>query len=219
MKRILTAAAIALLASTAAQADNMTKIYGGGNWATYHMAKNAGGKPMCMITGAWTFRDGAKSDVMLKYSNEHGLFMHLSKTTWSFEPGLDVTLAISFDGGYREGTGNTTKSQTTGQPMLETSIPSNVVEGFLEDFANARMMTITFKSGNEPPWSGRMDGSRDAVKAFTDCMTSIIIVGAAARATSPVGPKATSPVAPKAISPVAPKSQPVIAKPKDNGSI
>ena len=49
MKRILTAAALALLASTAAQADNTTRLYAGGAWATDHIAQNGDGKPMCLV--------------------------------------------------------------------------------------------------------------------------------------------------------------------------
>ena len=54
MKRILTAAALALLASTAAQADNPPLCRRA--WATDHIAQNGDGKPMCLVSGKTTMR-------------------------------------------------------------------------------------------------------------------------------------------------------------------
>lgn len=200
MKRILTAAALALLSSTAALADNnTTQLYTGGYWSAYHVARNGAGKPMCGVSGSWTFAGGVKGWLTMKYSNENGLFMHFSKDSWSFEPELSVPLAISFDTGYREGTGISATSPQTGRPIIESSIPADAAPGFLEDFANAKVMTITFKEGNERPWIANMTGSRGAVKALGWCMTKITAV-----ASSPVAPKASSPVGQQATSPVKP---------------
>ena len=74
MKRILTAAALALLASTAAQADNTTRLYAGGAWATDHIAQNGDGKPMCLVSASWTFPGNLKGQLMMKFSNELGVF-------------------------------------------------------------------------------------------------------------------------------------------------
>ena len=209
MKRILTAAALALLSSTAALADNnTTQLYTGGYWSAYHVAHNGAGKPMCVVSGLWTFAGGVKGRLTMKYSNENGLFMHFSKDSWSFEPGRSVPLAISFDTGYREGTGISAISPADWRPIIESGIPADVPPGFLEDFANAKVMTITFKEGNETPWRADMTGSRDAVKALGWCMAKITTVAT----TSPLAPKVTT-------SPVAPPSQPVGNRKKDDGSI
>ena len=71
MKRILTAAALALLSSTAALADNnTTQLYTGGYWSAYHVARNGAGEPMCGVSGSWTFAGGVKGWLTMKYSNE-----------------------------------------------------------------------------------------------------------------------------------------------------
>lgn len=197
MKRILTA--LALLSSTAAMADTTT-LHTGKYWATYYVASNSEGKPMCLVQGTWTFRDGAKSGLMMKFTNDSGLFLHLTKSNWSFEPGLEVPLSIWFDRGARDGSGVTMK-EPGGTPMVGISVPTDQI-GFVKDFAEAKQLTIQFKSGNEPNWIGHMEGSRDAVGHFVSC---IVGIGKMA-ATSPVAPKGTSPVAPRATSPVAPKA-------------
>lgn len=206
MKRILTAAALALLASTAAQADNTTRLYAGGAWATDHIAQNGDGKPMCLVSASWTFPGNIKGQLMMKFSNELGVFLHISKSNWQFESGRSVPMSIMFDTGVRNGSGTTMKLPQAGGDMVQSDVPAERAAGFLEDFANAKIITIIFRDGNETPWRADMTGSRDAVKAFASCMGRITTVAT----TSPLAPKATT---------VAPPSQPVGNRTKDDGSI
>jgi hypothetical protein len=195
VRRLITAAAFALLATTA-HAENATQLYAGGYWNTAHYARNSDGKPMCVISGQWDFKSGATGSAIMKWSNENGLFLHIAKSTWSFPAGVEVPMSISFDKGTREGTGTTT-TNSRGGSMIEITIPNEHAVGFLDDFADADQLTITFKQGNEPPWMGKMDGSRMAAKWFRWCIGKI--ANNSGVATSPV-PQATptSPIAPNA---------------------
>ena len=229
MKRILTAAAIALLATTAHASQLLSAE---GRWkTTFHVTQDV---PMCVASTEWRSASGDLIGmVLLKGMKDGSMFFHLVRTSWRLPLGVEVPLTVSFDNGVhaRQAIGRTTKTTASRENygnMVEITVRSDAIASVLDDFAESQTMVVTFVQGNEPPWRADMTGSRTAARTLAECVVRIGGNVAAAppvtspvgpSATSPVGPKATSPVAPKATSPVAPTSQPVIAKPKDNGSI
>ncbi|WP_155255196.1 hypothetical protein [Bradyrhizobium elkanii] len=214
MKHLVMAAAAALLTTTAAQAENVTRLYTGNYWQTSHYARNSEGRPMCVISGQWTFPSGAIGTASMKWSNETGLFMHISKSNWAFPADISVPMSISFDRGVREGSG-TTITSTSGSSLIQISIASEQAVGFVQDFADADQLVISFKEGNEPPWTAQMIGSRHATKWFKFCIAKIANSGGTATSPVPRQPQATSPVPPT--SPV--PSAPVRPGKKDDGSV
>jgi len=60
---------------------------------------------------------------------------------------------------------------------------------WLDNFASSETMTINFRSGNEPQWSVKMVGSRDALKSFQSCTKTLaenVATSPQAKPTSPV---------------------------------
>jgi hypothetical protein len=219
-KRILLAATALLTAGTAS-AENTTVLYDGpGYWTTAHIARNSAGSQTCLMSGQWTFRNGAKGKVMFKWQSDNSnVFMHIYKSNWRFTEGAEVPLVFSLDAGSRAATG-TTFNSADGSGMIEVEIIPSAVSNVLRDFAISDSMRITFKQGSEPPWNAQMKGSRAATDAFVNCATKVAGKAPGEGATSPVGPQATSPVGPQATSPVAPSTSPLQpAKSKDNGGI
>jgi hypothetical protein len=63
---------------------------------------------------------------------------------------------------------------------------------FLDAFASSGAVTVSFQTGNEPPWSIKMAGSHGAVKAFRSCVDKLIGEDKNKEATSPVTQAPTS---------------------------
>ncbi len=108
MKRfLLTAATLALLTTAAQAASPGYRLFSGGYWHTSYLARNDDGNPMCLMGSQWRFSDGETGTVFFKYSVPDGLFMHITKSSWSLPPGQEVPLTVTFDHGARDATGPT----------------------------------------------------------------------------------------------------------------
>jgi len=198
---MLTTAALALLSTGAhaEQASVATPLYASGFWKAAYYARNTKGHPMCALSGNWKFANGVTGTANLKWASNFGLFMHISKSNWSFASGTNVTATIELGSTSRTGTGRTVNG-ANGQSMIEVRVQSAHAVKFIEDFAAADKMMITFKDGNEPPWIGKTAGARGAAVAFMKCVAKM-----GAPITSPVPQaQATSPV------PQEPEMTPVI---------
>jgi hypothetical protein len=209
MKRFLTTAAIALSMTTAAQAANHTIMFAGNYWRVTHMACNNDGNPMCMMHSQTTFGDGSVGVVEIKWVKAYP-FINLSKTNWHFSPDLQVPFTVTLDSGSRIFVGVSKNAATVPNTMLFANVVSDEGSGWLEAFASSGTMTITFHNGNEPKWSIKMAGSRNAAQSFRSCIKLLDENGAPApQATSPVDdPDASSQPAPSKPVPTAPIKKP-----------
>jgi hypothetical protein len=211
MKRLMmTAAALALMATTA-HANVQLNVTG--NWSTHLITTTSDGTPLCLMRATWKSPGSPIiGKVMVKWNSaDNATFIHVYKSNWKFSADVEVPLVVSFDNGAREATGITFIGDDNNSRMIEIPIPDDKVEGVLEDFASAKQLTITFQSGNEQPWVGKMVGSRAAVAWFNLCKVKLGGTGVfTPRRTSPV-PQATP------TSPVAPTKP--AGKNKDDGSV
>jgi hypothetical protein len=208
-KHLMTAAALALLATTA-QAGSFgpahpttseVRLFSSGYWHTSYMARNDAGEPMCKMDSEWQFLGGVTGAAMIKWTAESGLFMHITKSNWSLPAGQEVQLSVTFDRGARDATGTTVKSNA-GSTLVGISVPKDDEMGFLDDIGEADQLKIQFTTGNEPAWTGKMVGSRAAKNWFVACMAKIDSV---AEATQPVVPSSpTQPVVPSQPAPAQP---------------
>jgi hypothetical protein len=204
MKRILLVAAALALAMTAAHAE--IPLFAHGYWRTSLITKNSDDEPMCTMQSTWDFNSGAQGAVTFKWTKQNGLFIHVSKVGWKLSADTEVPMTFAFDNGVREATGFAPRDGY----MIQVNVPDDKAVGVMEDFADAKAMTITFPGGNESPWIGNMIGSRKASAWFLACIAKIGPV-----ASQPVTPKASQPVTPKASQPVAPQP----AGKRDDGGI
>jgi hypothetical protein len=210
MKRLLATAAIALSVTTAAQAANKnTVMFASNNWRVSQMAPippNAP-NPSCIMSSQLTFPDGALGFVNIMNYAEH-LSVYISKTNWQFSPDTQVPVSVNTDNGHRDLFGVTKRNKGVKYSSIHAD---GIDDDWLDEFASSQKMTITFK-GNEPQWTVKMGGSRDATKAFRSCI-KILREDATASATSPVpdssddksleqAPTSPVPTAPKKTVPV-----------------
>ena len=165
-------------------------------WRVTHMARNYDGVPMCIMHSQLSFATGATAFVQIKWTKgKSNPFIELDKTNWHFPPDMQVQFSIKLDNDHHEFVGvSKIDSKRGGMSVLVTYL---MEEGndWLDAFASSEAMTINFQSGNEPRWSLKMAGSRDATKSFRACVKILGDTSPAPQATSPV-PQAppTSPI-------------------------
>jgi hypothetical protein len=209
MKRFLAMAAIALSITTAAQARlsglvdnraNNTTMFAGNCWRVTHMARNYDGQPMCIMTSQLSFTTSLTSSgtayVHIKsVKGKSNPFIQLNKLNWHFPPDMQVPHSINLDNGRRELVGVSKTDPPNGLTILLTTMMEDG-SVFLDDFASSETMTIDFQNGNEPRWSVKMAGSRDATKSFRSCVKMIAdeITPEPQAPTCPVPQTPTSPV-------------------------
>jgi hypothetical protein len=175
MKRSLLAAVALLLTTTADAApptrtSQPTPLATSGNWSTTYYAADAAGnqtkQPMC--TMKTTVAPGAFGFV--EYVGGRVLF-ELTKTSWNIPLNTDVPISLQFDSNAPlVGTAKGRPDSVLGGHLFYTIIDD---KEFLDAFASAKQMTLSFPQGNEPPWTIDMTGSREATTAFAKCMTTI----------------------------------------------
>jgi hypothetical protein len=190
MKRLIMAAAALASLMTAAHAE--IPLFAHGYWRTSLITKNSDDQPMCTMQSTWDFNSGAQGTVTFKWTQQHGLFIHVAKIGWKLSADTEVPMTFAFDNGVREATGF---APVDGN-MIQINVPDDKAVGVMEDFADAKTMTIKFLGGDESPWIGNMTGSRKASSWFLACIAKIGAV-----ASQPVTPKVSQPVAPQPTQP------------------
>ena len=203
MKLPILAAAAALLMSTAAQADNYNVLHTGTHWQTWELARNRLSQPMCGMSAHHRWGKNLTGSVMIKYTAETGLFVHILKSNWSFPADVRVPVTVTFDDRADNWTSNaTTKTGVKdGSGMLELNFKPDAAAAFLEDFRTSDKMVISFDRGNEAPWTSHLIGSRQAVEVFSRCAMEIDPPTSTQPREAPTQPDA----APKRFGPPTPK--------------
>ena len=150
------------------------------------MARNDDGVPMCIMQSQISLTNGSTGLVSIKWTKEHSNpFIQLDKTNWHFPPDIQVPFSIKLDNGQHEFVG-VSKTVSKLKRSLIFTYETEEVSDFLEPLASSEAMTINFQGGNEPPWSVKMAGSRDATKSFRACVKILGDTSPAPQATSPV---------------------------------
>jgi len=187
MKKFLLATAALVLLSTTAQADRI-HLTDSGVWSTDYYRQN--GKGMCVMETRLKWQNGAIGSIDLKWSLDIGLFMHVSKSNWSIATDTDIPYSVTLDTATRHASGIVIGDQRGGSTM-ETQIGDDIANGFMDDIANAKTLTIAFDGGTEGPWLSMMNGSRKAAAAMAMCIKTL-------RENQPTqpGPQVSAPAAP-----------------------
>ena len=128
-------------------------------------------RQMCLMYTMKTDANDVVSDVALKWTPKSGLFVHVTKSSWSIESRTMVPMSVVFDTGVRTGSGIVLEDQSGGS-TIQIDINEDQ-DGFMDDVANAKKLTITFNGGDEPSWVIPMAGSRDAAATFTNCIAKV----------------------------------------------
>ena len=181
--------AMALVAGVArARADAaLTVYYHTGGWDAFS-GPDENGKSVCGI-GTTNPADQRSFSIRFAIGGDVVSF-RARKPTWNIPAGtpLSVVMQIGLDTPWNmQGVGN-------GQ-IVEWAMDRNTMQTFDAQFRRAASMSLTFPSGNEPPWTVTLAGSTAISNAFGRCVTDLAKRGPVAtpEPAAPSGQAATQP--------------------------
>jgi hypothetical protein len=168
LRAAMMAMAAALLLATTAQAGPFTKLYSSGSWNVWLDAANDNGDRMCTMDAEFARASGW---AYVKWTARGGGFLQAWKPTWRLPDGSTVPMSVTFTGF------EVISPPITGEAKAlnnGSAISFNIKDlpSFLQLFGYANKMTIDFPRSNEPQWTLKMDGGRDAVRAFERCIAA-----------------------------------------------
>ncbi|HME23439.1 MAG TPA: hypothetical protein VKI44_19275 [Acetobacteraceae bacterium] len=159
----------------------MSVYYHIGSWDAFS-GPGTDGNMVCGI-GSTNPVDNHSISLRFAIGGDSVLF-EAKKPNWSIPGGtqLPVVLQIGLDTPWNlQGVGN-------GQ-MVEWSLDRTTMETFDAQFRRAGSMTVSFPTGNEPPWTIGLNGSTAISNAFGRCVTQLAQrAGAQPSAPAPSGP-------------------------------
>lgn len=175
---------LALGALAQPAAAEMTVYYHAGSWDAFS-GQDAEGKLACGV-GSTNPTDNRKFSMRFVIGGDSVTFQ-AKKPTWSIPEGtqLPVVVQIGLDTPWTmQGTG---KDQ-----VVEWTLDRGSIQAFDTQFRRALSMTVTFPSGNEPPWTVGLNGSTAISNAMGRCVTDLT----ARAGTQPQGPTPAGPTQP-----------------------
>ncbi len=189
----VTALVLGVLAGPAGA--EMTVYYHVGSWDAFS-GPGADSKPVC---GIGSINPGDSRSFSLRFAiGGDSVIFQVKKPNWNIPANTQIAmvLQIGLDTPWNlQGAGN-------GQ-MVEWSLDRNAIQTFDAQFRRAGSMTLTFPSGNEPPWIVGLNGSTAISNAFGKCVTTMT---ARAQAQQPA-PVPSGPTQPFGQAPTQPVTQ------------
>ena len=163
-RALLMAAIVTTLSGTSAMAE-VSVYYHTGSWDAF-TGTAANGKLVCGI-GSTNPTDNRSISMRFEIDGDTVQF-HAKKPTWNIPPNtpISVVLQIGLESPWSmQGIGN-------GQ-MVEWTLERTSMPIFDAQFRRAGSMTLSFPSGNEPPWTVGLNGSTAISNAFGRCVTDL----------------------------------------------
>jgi hypothetical protein len=158
-------AALTLATSAAPAGADMTVYYHVGSWDAF-TGPGSDGKTVCGIGSTFV---GDNRSISLRYAvGGDSVIFQAKKPSWNIPAGTQIpaVLQIGLDAPWSfQGAGN-------GQ-VVEWSIDRSSMQTFDAQFRRAVSMTVSFPSGNEPPWTLALNGSTAISNAFGRCVTDL----------------------------------------------
>lgn len=175
--------AVALAAGFAVPADaDVNVYYHVGAWDAFD-GPGDNGQPVCGI-GSRNPADGRAFSLRFQIGGNAMTFI-AAKPGWDIPDGTHVQVVM------QNGLEQPWAEQATGKgDRLQWTLDRVNAQIFDDQFRRAPSMTITFPSGNEPPWTLSLAGSTAASNAMGRCLTDL---ARRAAATQPAGTQAPGP--------------------------
>lgn len=190
--RTALAALAAVGALAASAAADMKVYYHVGSWDAFS-GPGTDGKMVCGV-GSTNPSDSRAFSLRFEIGGDSVQFQ-AKKPTWTIPSGtqIPVVVQIGLDTPWNfQGSGD-------GQ-VVQWTLDRSDMQTFDAQFRQASSMTVSFPSGNEPPWTVGLNGSTAASNAFGRCVTDLQqrtggqpAVSAPAGPTQPFGQAPTQP--------------------------
>ena len=177
---VLLAAGLALPARAA-----VNVYYHVGAWDAFD-GQGDNGQPLCGI-GTRNPADGRTFSLRFTIGGDDVAFI-AAKPGWTIPDGTALTVVVQV------GLSQPFTGQAVGKgDQVQWTVDRNAAQAFDAEFRRAGSMTVTFPSGDEPPWVISLSGSTAASKAMGRCVTDLTQRAAAAQpATTSAAPAAGS---------------------------
>jgi hypothetical protein len=198
----LLATVFTILCAHVAMAE-MKVYYHVGSWDAF-TGPGTDGKPVCGI-GNTSPVDNHSFSLRFPIGGDSVMF-EVKKPGWTIPAGtrLPLVVQIGLNSPWTlQGVGN-------GQ-VIGWSLDRTAIQTFDAQFRAAGSMTVSFPSGNEPPWTIALNGSTAISNAFGRCVTDITArteaqapAPAPSGPTQPFGQAPTQPISPEPTQPTAP---------------
>ena len=194
MRIALRSAFVALtLVTAAAPAGADTSVYyHAGSWDAF-TGPGSDGKTVCGIGSTFV---GDNRSLSLRFSiGGDSVLFQAKKPNWNIPSGtsIPVVLQIGLDAPWN--------FQASGDGQIVAwSLDRSSMQSFDAQFRRAMSMTVSFPSGNEPPWAMALNGSTAISDAFGRCVTNLAQRTATQQA-APTQPFSQSPTQPFAQEP------------------
>ncbi len=184
------AVSIGALAAAGAAGAGTTSCYRAGYWRAFS-GTDEQNRLLCGMATS-NARDGRTLEIRAVIGDP-GLTFLASKPTWDIPPDTKVPLVMQAEGAVPW-----TQEAVGGGHALRWALPEIEAGTFEQAFRDGSEMTISFPSGNEPPWKVLLTGSGSVDKTFRRCVQDYSARAAAAAQppTQPFGQPATQPFAP-----------------------
>jgi hypothetical protein len=163
-QRAILASILTTLGGVPAMAE-VSVYFHTGSWDAF-TGNAANGKMVCGI-GSTNPMDNHSISIRFEIGGDVVQFQ-AKKPTWNIPPNtpISVVLQIGLESPWNmQGLGN-------GQ-MVEWTLERTSMPIFDAQFRRSSSMTVTFPSGNEPPWTVGLNGSTAISNAFGRCVTDL----------------------------------------------
>jgi hypothetical protein len=144
---------------------DMSVYYHAGGWDAFS-GPGSDGKPVCGI-GSTNPSDSRSFSIRFSIGSDGAMF-EARKPTWNIPDGtqLPVVVQVGLDAPW-------TFQAAGHQQLLEWTVDRQAMQTFDAQFRIATSMTVSFPSGNEPPWTVGLNGSTAISNAFGRCVTDM----------------------------------------------
>jgi hypothetical protein len=160
----LLATLFTILCAGAAMAE-LKVYYHVGSWDAFS-GVGTDGRPVC---GVGTTNPADSRSFSLRFAiGGDGVMFQAKKPGWNVPAGtqLPAVMQIGLDAPWNvQGVGN--------GEVVEWTLDREAVQTFDAQFRRAGSMTLSFPSGNEPPWTVALNGSTAISNAFGRCVTDL----------------------------------------------
>lgn len=155
---------LALLGATPGRADP-TVYYHAGAWHAF-TDKDAAGRAIC---GIGTDKPADGRTLLLTYTvGGSDLTIAADKSTWNIPDGTALQISLQVD------QNPPAPAQAAGHgTSVGWVVPAASIRAFDTQFRNGGVMTITFPSGNEAPWTLSLAGSSAASATLWRCVQDL----------------------------------------------
>ena len=177
MKRFIFATAALLLTAAIAHAGPITKLSSNGWWDVSYNASNRDGSPMCVMAARYDWANGTKGAVYVKWT-EVGARWQVWRSDWRMPYGSTLPMSVTFidldpNAPPPQTITGVAQAKAINDPgLISFDINSDDLGPFLKVFGDAEKMTIGFPQ-TDTQWTLMMDGSRNAVASFEQCIIKL----------------------------------------------